>query len=154
FQLKEEPATVRSHDEGSKDDGIPHPVGRPRCLGHSPGVGAAPLRGQDLTQRCLRAEFGPHECGGTNELYPGRRSSRPGFPGRKEIAMTVTTISPQQLNELCKTGKIDLIDVRTPVEFRELHVADARNVPLDRLDPTTVMQARNGSKDEPVYLIC
>jgi rhodanese-related sulfurtransferase len=68
--------------------------------------------------------------------------------------MTVTTIHPQQLVELCKTGKIDLIDVRTPVEFRELHAAVARNVPLDRLDPMTVMQARNGSKEEPLYLIC
>ena len=68
--------------------------------------------------------------------------------------MTVTTISPQQLAELCKTGKIELIDVRTPVEFREVHVELARNVPLDRLDPAAIMQARNGSKDEPLYLIC
>ncbi|HEV3259775.1 MAG TPA: rhodanese-like domain-containing protein [Gemmataceae bacterium] len=68
--------------------------------------------------------------------------------------MTVTTISPKQLAELCRNGKIDLIDVRTPVEFREVHAANARNVPLDRLDPATVMQARNGNKDEPLYLIC
>ncbi len=68
--------------------------------------------------------------------------------------MTVTTISPQQLAELCKSGKIDLIDVRTPVEFREVHAAAARNVPLDRLDPGAVAQARNGSKGEPLYLIC
>ena len=68
--------------------------------------------------------------------------------------MTVTTISPRQLADLCKSGKIDLIDVRTPVEFREVHAANARNLPLDRLDPATVMQARNGKKDEPLYLIC
>jgi rhodanese-related sulfurtransferase len=68
--------------------------------------------------------------------------------------MTVTTISPKQLAELCRNGKIDLIDVRTPVEFREVHTANARNLPLDRLDPATVMQARNGNKDEPLYLIC
>ena len=68
--------------------------------------------------------------------------------------MTVTTISPQQLADLCKRGQIDLLDVRTPVEFRELHATAARNVPLDRLDPVAVMQARNGSKDEPLYLIC
>ena len=68
--------------------------------------------------------------------------------------MTVTTISPQQLAELGKIGKIDLIDVRTPVEFREVHVELARNVPLARLDPVAVAQARNGSKDEPLYLIC
>jgi rhodanese-related sulfurtransferase len=68
--------------------------------------------------------------------------------------MSVTTISPQQLVELCKTEKIELIDVRTPVEFRELHAAVARNVPLDRLDPAAIIQARDGSKDEPLYLIC
>ena len=68
--------------------------------------------------------------------------------------MSVTTISPQHLAELCRSGKIDLIDVRTPVEYREVHVAAARNVPLDRLDPATVISASNGSKDEPVYLIC
>jgi rhodanese-related sulfurtransferase len=68
--------------------------------------------------------------------------------------MSVATISPQQLADLCKSGKIDLIDVRTPVEYRELHVAAARNVPLDKLDPATVLQTRNGSRDEPLYLIC
>jgi rhodanese-related sulfurtransferase len=68
--------------------------------------------------------------------------------------MSVTTISPQRLSEMCQSGKIDLLDVRTPVEFQELHAKYARNVPLDRLDPAAVMQARNGSKDEPVYFIC
>ena len=69
--------------------------------------------------------------------------------------MTVTTMSPHQLAELCKDGKkIDLIDVRTPVEFREVHVQIARNVPLDRLDPAALMQARNGSADEPLYILC
>ena len=68
--------------------------------------------------------------------------------------MSVTTISPLQLHELCKAGKIDLIDVRTPVEFRELHAVHARNLPLDRLDPVTLMQARIVSKDEPLYVIC
>ena len=68
--------------------------------------------------------------------------------------MSVSTITPQQLAELCKQGKIELIDVRTPVEFREVHIDIARNVPLDRLDPAVLMQSRNGSKDEPLYLIC
>lgn len=56
---------------------------------------------------------------------------------------------------LCKDRKkIDLIDVRTPVEYREVHVDIARNVPLDQLDPAAVMQARNGSANDPLYLIC
>jgi rhodanese-related sulfurtransferase len=68
--------------------------------------------------------------------------------------MSVPSISPRQLADLCKSGQIDLIDVRTPVEFQELHATDARNVPLDRMDPVAVMQARNGLKDKPLYLIC
>lgn len=68
--------------------------------------------------------------------------------------MSVRTVRPRQLAELCKNGRIDLIDVRTPVEYRELHATDARNVPLDRLDPAALMQGRNGSDDEPLYLIC
>lgn len=68
--------------------------------------------------------------------------------------MTVTTISPQQLAKLRSSAQIDLVDVRTPVEFREVHVADARNIPLDRLDPAALMRDRNGSGHEPLYLIC
>jgi len=68
--------------------------------------------------------------------------------------MSVTTISPQQLAELCKSEKIDLLDVRTPVEFREFHVVNACNVPLDQLDPATVMQARNRDKETPLYVVC
>ena len=69
--------------------------------------------------------------------------------------MSQTTISPQQLAQLHDSGEsLDLIDVRTPVEFRELHVEAARNVPLDQLDPQGVMQSRNGSRDKPLYVIC
>ena len=69
--------------------------------------------------------------------------------------MTVPTITAKQLAERCKSnGESDLIDVRTPVEFRELHVEFARNVPLDRLDPVALMQARNGLREEPLYVIC
>src|SRR6516164_6861724 len=69
--------------------------------------------------------------------------------------MSVSSITPQQLVELYNgNGKLELIDVRTPVEFREVHVEYARNVPLDRVDPAALLASRNGSKDEPLYLIC
>lgn len=69
--------------------------------------------------------------------------------------MSVTIITPKELAELCKNGKkIDLIDVRTPIEFREVHIEIARNVPLDQLDAAALMQARNGSANEPLYVIC
>ena len=69
--------------------------------------------------------------------------------------MSIAVIKPQELAELSKKGKkIDLIDVRTPVEFREVHVENARNVPLDQLDPDALVRARNGSANEPLYVIC
>ena len=67
----------------------------------------------------------------------------------------VATISPKQLAELRLSGaKVELIDVRTPVEFREVHVDFANNVPLDRLAPEAVTAARDASAAEPLYVIC
>ncbi len=67
------------------------------------------------------------------------------------------TVTPQQLHELReKNSQLQLIDVRTPAEFQEVHVEFARNLPLDRLDPQSVA-AVIGSKGVPtseVYVIC
>jgi rhodanese-related sulfurtransferase len=40
--------------------------------------------------------------------------------------------------------------VRTPVEFAEVHVPQARSVPLDELKPDLLQL----QKDQPVYLLC
>lgn len=65
------------------------------------------------------------------------------------------TISPQELAERFQADhKLDVIDVRTPMEFREVHLEFARNVPLDQLDPSAIMQARNGSADLPLFVVC
>jgi rhodanese-related sulfurtransferase len=67
----------------------------------------------------------------------------------------MNSISAKELMTLAASGKrIDLIDVRTPVEFREVHVTFARNEPLDRLNPQAIQAARNGSSQEPLYVIC
>lgn len=67
--------------------------------------------------------------------------------------MTVPTIAPRRLDELRSAGRpVTLLDVRTPVEFREVHVPFARNVPLDRLDPLAV--SGTPPSGEPVYVIC
>ncbi|MBT3517235.1 MAG: rhodanese-like domain-containing protein [Nitrospina sp.] len=44
---------------------------------------------------------------------------------------------------------IELIDVRTPAEYRECHATPARHVPFDSLDPKTIMASRNGSHKAP-----
>jgi rhodanese-related sulfurtransferase len=64
------------------------------------------------------------------------------------------TISVQELAELKNRSAIELIDVRTPVEFREVHVVGASNVPLDSLDPKVVMSQRQGRATDPLYVIC
>lgn len=69
--------------------------------------------------------------------------------------MSVKTMGPQEFAKLIQADqRIDLIDVRTPVEFHEVHVQGARNVPLDRLSPVEVQNERNGTAEEPLYLIC
>jgi rhodanese-related sulfurtransferase len=72
----------------------------------------------------------------------------------------ITTISPLELSQRRKGGQpIDLIDVRTPAEFREVHVDFARNMPLDRLDPQAVKSqhsdiSQHNGADQPLYVIC
>jgi rhodanese-related sulfurtransferase len=69
--------------------------------------------------------------------------------------MTMRTIGPRELAALGGGGKtIDLIDVRTPLEFREIHATGARNVPLDQLSREAVLQGRSEPATEPLYLIC
>ncbi len=64
------------------------------------------------------------------------------------------TIDVKQLAEKNSQSEVELIDVRMPTEYREVHAECARNVPLDSLDPKAVMAARNGSADKPLYVIC
>lgn len=66
--------------------------------------------------------------------------------------MSIKTITPTELNELRKTNAaLPLLDVRTPVEFRELHAQGARNIPLDQLDPKAVAAEHSSG---PLYVIC
>ncbi len=64
------------------------------------------------------------------------------------------SITAEQLAERSGQTRVDVIDVRTPVEYRAVHAAGARNIPLDTLDPREVMSHRNGSGADPLYVIC
>jgi rhodanese-related sulfurtransferase len=69
--------------------------------------------------------------------------------------VSIPTVPPALLKEWADAGRaIDMIDVRTPAEYRELHVAFARNVPLDRLDPAGIARSRAGRACDPLYVIC
>jgi rhodanese-related sulfurtransferase len=64
------------------------------------------------------------------------------------------SISPLELYELVRQGQsVDLIDVRTPAEFEEVHADLAVSVPLDGLDPARIAKAREAG-GQPLYLIC
>lgn len=69
--------------------------------------------------------------------------------------MSYTQITPQELLTLKQNNPdLQLIDVRTPAEFGELHVEFARNVPLDRLDPSKLKSDLNSDHHQPLYLVC
>jgi rhodanese-related sulfurtransferase len=64
------------------------------------------------------------------------------------------TISPIELQKLLAAQpSLLLLDVRTPVEFAEVHVPQARSIPLDELNPKE-LAAGEIRKDQPVYLLC
>lgn len=64
----------------------------------------------------------------------------------------VATISPNQFADLRRQGRAaNVIDVRTPAEFGEVHVDCARNIPLDRLDPREIEPL---CASGPVYFVC
>ena len=66
----------------------------------------------------------------------------------------VRTIDPVEVQKLSDAGyQVDLIDVRTPAEFREVHAVGATNIPLNELDPEQMILGRD-SDIEPLYLIC
>lgn len=51
----------------------------------------------------------------------------------------MNTISAKQIADRVAKGEIELIDVRTPAEYRESHASGAKNIPLDTLDPKAIM---------------
>lgn len=70
-------------------------------------------------------------------------------------AQTVRTVPPAEVHRRREAGEpVDLIDVRTAPEYGQVHATGARLVSLNQLDPQAVMTARNGSADQPLYVIC
>jgi rhodanese-related sulfurtransferase len=62
-------------------------------------------------------------------------------------------VQAKQVQQEIQSGKrVALIDVRTPVEHAEMHIAGSVLMPLDRLDPAAVKAASAGA--ESCVLIC
>ena len=74
------------------------------------------------------------------------------------MSTNITSVSPKRLNTFINRGKeINLIDVRTPAEYRAGHASGAKLLPLNDLDAETVSaQARSypDGGNQTLYLIC
>ena len=67
--------------------------------------------------------------------------------------MAVATISPRELQDRIQSGeKVELIDVRTPAEYREVHVTFAKNTPLESFDAGAVLAQY--PQTSPLFVIC
>lgn len=65
------------------------------------------------------------------------------------------TVTVRELAELQRANpQLELLDVRSPAEFDEVHVSFARNIPLDQLRPAELVAAGNGRRERPLYVIC
>ena len=65
------------------------------------------------------------------------------------------TITPRELSDLLANQPgLSVIDVRTPVEFEGVHVAEAQNIPLDTLSPKSLIAGGRLPANEPIYILC
>ena len=69
--------------------------------------------------------------------------------------MVFNSISPRELYERMQSGEsVDLVDVRTPQEYKAGHVPGAHLLPLDRLSKVAVLAEGHASPERPLYVIC
>lgn len=69
-------------------------------------------------------------------------------------AVSESSITPKNLHQLRESGSsVELLDVRTPPEFANAHVAGAKLVPLNQLDPKAFL-AQRGKDSQPLYVLC
>ena len=64
------------------------------------------------------------------------------------------TISAEEFVQRARQQELEILDVRTPLEFQEVHAIGSQNRPLDRLCPDELAAIYNSHPDKPVYLIC
>jgi rhodanese-related sulfurtransferase len=64
------------------------------------------------------------------------------------------TITPFELQMLINKGDVEVIDVRPKEDFKRMHAAIARSIPLANFEPHTVLAHRRLDKREPLYIMC
>ena len=69
--------------------------------------------------------------------------------------LSFATAYPSQVHDLQNQGRnIDLIDVRTDIEYAMVHAVGARSIPLGKLTPASAVADRRGAPEDPIYIIC
>jgi rhodanese-related sulfurtransferase len=72
-----------------------------------------------------------------------------------EQDMTAFTISAAEFAKIYRErGQVELIDVRTPAEYREVHVEFATNVPLEQFQAAELMPSLGDVAKRPLYVVC
>lgn len=67
------------------------------------------------------------------------------------MSESIRTVSAAEFQRLLNANSsLKVIDVRTPLEYSEVHVKEAKLVPLDELDPAKL----DLDKDQPFYVLC
>ncbi|HEY1081464.1 MAG TPA: rhodanese-like domain-containing protein [Prosthecobacter sp.] len=67
----------------------------------------------------------------------------------------MSTITAADLHQLLQERPAqNVIDVRTPVEFAEVHVEGAKNIPLGDLRPEDLHESYKLSIEKPIYILC
>jgi rhodanese-related sulfurtransferase len=65
------------------------------------------------------------------------------------------TIAPAELDTLLRAQPdLPLLDVRTPMEYAQVHVPQARNIPLDTLAPGSLFERGLLPRGQPIYILC
>ncbi len=68
--------------------------------------------------------------------------------------LSINSISVKDLHALGQRQPVEIIDVRTLEEFREVRAAGVRHGPMDTIEPHQLMQSRILGAEEPLYFIC
>ena len=63
-------------------------------------------------------------------------------------------ISAKSLSEQMQAGRVELIDVRTQMEYQEVHIEGAKNIPLDTLNVDDFIASRDESCIDSLCMIC
>lgn len=66
----------------------------------------------------------------------------------KNLFKEKPSITTSELEKLLAEKRIELIDVRTPIEYNNGHIRQSRNLPLDKIN------YYRGDKDKDIYVIC